>query len=204
MKSNVQWLAVLLCACVCTTMANADIAYTIPEWQSAPEDATVDYDHPVGQNTQLYLYRNVMVQWDLPSGGESITSVSSATARIYLIENDSAGTLNIYRLTEEFDEDVHDMYNMPAYDPSIKVEYTLGSSWSYNYIDVSTLLAANGDKSTFGIVMDLESGAGKCYSGEHATASYHPRFAAEYTTVPEPTTMVLLMGGFAAALLRRK
>lgn len=158
----------------------------------------------------------VAMQFDLPHAeGESIEAVASATLRFRWhtieAEEDRSIPFKMYRLTQTFDES-----NPPqlgdnewlAHDASVYVEFDLqaavvGEDFD---VDVSSLLAGNGDAQTFGVIFicdETKAGELRLRSNQSSSSADRPRLVNVEYAVPEPGTMSLLVGGLAIALKRK-
>lgn len=173
-------------------------------------------------NDQNYLYWGsatwVAIQFDLPhEPGESINSVTSATLR--LVGKQFGWTrqeFEIWLLTEPIDADNPRYFEegeLPSHSDVIKVTYDptgmpLDPNESVDVtpleIDVTSLLANNADRTTFGLLLRNSDDKMQIYSRNYANDRWKPKLTAEYSAVPEPGTAGLILGGLAVSLLRRK
>ena len=165
---------------------------------------------PHGSSTELF--HNVWLQWDLDSDKE-IVSVDSATIRITVHNGMSGATLRFRRLLSPFDEDTLTHTTAPSATTDGEVFFAMPASVSTGNrfdVDVSSLLAGNGDLSTFGVLVTHSGGTGVriMYSKELSTwpgPNAGARLTATYTVIPEPASVALLgLGLVAGAWLRRR
>jgi hypothetical protein len=146
------------------------------------------------------LYLAAIVQWDLSLGGEAIESVTSATIDLRPIQDLTAETFRMYRLTESFDEATACWNNRPSIDTSAYVDFSGTVSAGHAYVDVSSLLVNNGNATTFGVAFEIishyDATVRQLMSSEYtAYANVTPSLTAEFATTPEPATIALIALG---------
>ncbi|MBN1554811.1 MAG: hypothetical protein JXA11_08695 [Phycisphaerae bacterium] len=211
-----------LLAMLCLATVSLGDAYTITS-QTASEDGyrVTGGDAGTPSVTGNYLYLDDgtwgFVQFDLAQGaGESIDSVTLANLSLTLSTygDKSTHTFNLRRMTEAIDESNPRTFQpgeLPAYDTTTVVTFSVSSSTTPVYtpfdVDVSSLLADNGDRQTFGVLIlrQTTGSNAQAYSNNNAAAGYRPRLSAEYTTtIPEPGTLLVLCVGAGLVCPRRK
>jgi hypothetical protein len=115
-----------------------------------------NYEDDSGQPDQVFAA--ALMQWDINiPAGDSISSVEKAILLLRPSGQLADTKYRLYRLIETFDEATVCYNNRPARDPNFYVTFTAPlycNSWPW-YVDVSALLAENGDSSTFGIEFEL-------------------------------------------------
>lgn len=225
MKYHTPWIvAVLTLAFV--SIASADLI-TITD-QTSPNDARVDSAKPntiyanESDGNDVYMYNGndydvdgnfPIIQFDLGMpAGEQIASVSSATLtlRTRLAYPDDL-QFRLTRLTEAFDETTVTFNNRPNRDDTTEVFYnapTGGVAVNTNItIDVSDLLAENGEMQTFGLVIELTAGSDGKYVqlAELGDSNGTPSLSAQFNTspIPEPNSLALLLAGGLMMVRRR-
>src|SRR5690554_3142851 len=157
-------------------------------------------------NDQNYLYWGsatwVAIQFDLPhEPGESINSVTSATLRLVGKQFSSTRQeFEIWLLTEPIDADNPRYFEegeLPSHSDVIKVTYDptgmpLDPDESVDVtpleIDVTSLLANNADRTTFGLLLRNSDDKMQIYSRNYNNGRWKPKLTAEYSAVPEPGT----------------
>jgi len=148
-----------------------------------------------------------LTQWNLPDAqGQTIDSVISATANFMASASDYSGAYHFYRLTSAFEEDTVTWDTKPAIDISTCVVWdpeTAPSNGSVVTIDLTNLLARNGNMSTFGIAcIQVGGNAGGFLCQKESGAV--PTLNATYSVVPEPITLGIMGLGGLMLVSRKK
>ena len=206
--SNVLTSCCVLSVLLCLAGISWGESYTISNAISTDDGWT---DKGSGGYLFVHPKRWAALQFDLSNpASESIDSVSSAIVSIKWVTGAGVNqSYNVWRITDDFDESQSPWYSsIPAYDDSAVLQFNLTevTNGAFFNLDVSSLLVNNGNKTTFGVVIQATEWNpyfdAKIYSRE--SAGSQPKLSAEYTTVPEPTTMLLLAGGSLGMLIRKK
>jgi hypothetical protein len=149
-----------------------------------------------------------ILQWNLTgftNPGDTIGTVSSASFTI-MGKNSGDNTYKVYRLTDAISASTT-WNTKPLLDTSASVSFTMAANYSLQTIDVSSLLANNGSRSTFGIAVLCDNYIGNgenfwstAYNNWPAYSSVN-KLSADYAVnaVPEPSSLALAGLGIAAA-----
>lgn len=211
------WWPICLCAGLLAIASPVGAETISIDWLLASNDANPEQGYGSGGGATAYSYmfpgdaagyarasnnnewmHVTLTQWALPDvAGQSIDSVASAAALFVASLGAYDGEYRFYRLTSAFNENTVTWDNKPAIDTSTYVSWdptSAPANGDWVGFDVSSLLANNGNLSTFGIACIQyggTAGSGLCMKESGPV----PVLIANYTVVPEPATLALLMIG---------
>ena len=191
MKNKVYIIVAILCVLFFTSLINADIFVVEPR-----DDMYTDVEHTTTppQSDQLWVaefqpaghFERIMLRFDFSEfTGETIESVTLNLNRFMGCPQGGTTSVNIYAITEYWDEETWDSHTHVEYDSYVWANYGFSTN-GWHSIDIIQLVQAwiNGNIENYGLLIRAQSGSkfSKFYSKEYSNPNLHPYLEINYNT----------------------
>jgi hypothetical protein len=143
----------------------------------------------------------------LAPAGEGSVIINSATFNYHILnsyEHSDPFTIQAFRITEDWSDATDPSYTGPAYAEGYGT--VLSPLSGIISVDVTDLVQdwADGTKTNYGVLIKDSAGWSSCAIYSSEVGDWRPTFTIDYTAVPEPATLGLLIGGLVFGIQRRK